>query len=191
MHFSEDWNVMVRAALGVMTCGLVMLVQDGRMHDDRHFWAVVVSLIIVAVLAADVRHLEAFQEQVNTLQSIPWTVYSTLAPGLEKLTSVIRGDAGAVDVPNTDLTVDRYSGNEYTDDVKNKDGKIDPDKVAAKKLAYAQDATTLHGADGELDTEKFKAMKLAYKQIVVLLCRMKTIAPASHDALVTAIGGCG
>lgn len=191
MHLSEDWSVMVRAALGVLTCGLVMIVQDGRMHDDRHFWAVLVSLIIVAVLAADVKPLESFQEQVNTLQGIPWTVYSALAPGLEKLTSVIRGDAGATDVPNTDLTVDLYSGNENTDDVKNKDGKIDPDKLAAKKVAYAQDAPTLHGSDGKLDTKKFNEMKLSYKQIVTLLCRMKTIAPVSHDALVTAIGGCG
>lgn len=190
MHFMEDWNLIVRAALGAMTCGLIMLVQDGRMHDDRHFWAVVVSLVIVAILASDTRPLELFQEQVVTLQDIPWSVYNALSPGLERLTSVIRGDAGSAEIPHTDLTMDLYSGNEGSDDVKGKDGKIDQDKVSAKRLAFQQDAHTLHGNDGKLDLAKFADMKLAYKQIAVLLCRMKNIAPTSHDALVTAIGGC-
>lgn len=162
-----DGKVATRVTLAILTCLLVVL---GSVVVHRgHFLGVVISLVVIVLLAADdCRHarrsFEGFEEQVSTtIQALPWAVYNALAPSLERVTSVIRGDAGtSAEATTTDLTADLYAG-------------------AADQA--------LHGADGSVDPDKFASMKLDYKQIAVFLCRMKSIAPEAHDAILTAMGG--
>lgn len=98
----------------------------------------------------------------GTLQMMPWGVYNAISPGMEKLASVMRGDAGtSSEQTTTDLTEELYA----TD-------------------------SSLQGDDKKIDATKFNSMKLSYKRIVILLCRMKNLAPVAHDALMTALGNC-
>lgn len=99
------------------------------------------------------------------MQALPWSVYNTMSPSLDRVASVIRGDAGtSAESTTTDLKSDLYTS--------------------------GIDAATLHAGDGSVDAGKFDAMKLEYKQIVTLLCRMKNLAPEAHRSLIIAIGGC-
>lgn len=180
-----------RFILGISTTLVVLLVilfQGGRIDDDWQYVMVVGVLTIFVLLAvqdsgADVlprsltsfisRYLgdglfgvrEAFEEGVHTLQGLPWQVYGSIAPSLERVTSAFRGDGGSKEVVNTDLTSKLYEGEE--------------------------DAS-LHvlGQPGKVDKDKFSAMKLEYKRVAVLLCRMRLLVPAAHDALILAMSGC-
>lgn len=166
----------MRAGLAALTFVLVtyiVVVREGRLPDNTQFWAVVVSLVVFVLLAADecrtaspiwrsLYALEAFSEQLAALQALPWTTYSAITPSLERLKGLIRGDPS---------------------------GSPDPVTVVLKPKDYGQD-TDLHGADGKVDHGKFDAMKLEYKQITSLLCRMKSIAPELHDALILTMAGC-
>lgn len=186
----------LRGVLGTITLLLVLyvvFVQSGRIPDDTQFLAIVVSLFVVTILAADncqsagpslhffqsaleslkalkvvfrvraANMYEGFEENVSSLQALPWTLYDTLVPSLEQLAGVIRGDAGSVEQDTKDFNAKDYE---------------------------TKDDADLLGLDGKVDVKKFDAMKLDYKQIVVLLCRMKGMAPAYHDYLVNALGGC-
>lgn len=170
------------AALTLVLVVFVVVARDGRLPDDTQFWAVVLSLIVVALLAADEcrtaaplwRSFEGFDAQaasstvsaaasaqVTALIALPWTAYQTIAPGLEKLTFLIKGG---------------QSGSA-------------PVTVVIKKADYVGDEdAALHAPDGTVDVKLFDAMKLEYKRIAYLLCRMKSILPDGHDAVVTAIG---
>lgn len=159
----------VRVLLATLTCALVLVSMWGRPS------IAVVCLALVALLAADdcrtVRRLlvEPFGPEVEAdadakkggLNTLPWSVYASMAPSLEKIASAIRGDAGSVEQTTTDLTPDLYAGR-----------------------------SELHGPDGHLDSTRFETMKRQYKSIAVLLCRMKALAPEAHDVLITALGGC-
>lgn len=170
----------MRTGLAALTFVLVMyivVVREGRLSDDTQFWTVVISLVIVTVLAADEcrsvvplwRSLgvrpETFAQQISDLQALPWTAYHAVAPGLEKLAGMIRGDSTTGTPPTKVLKGADYS--------------------------TPADVPTLGEAGGKTpDKDKFAAMKLEYKQIVYLLCRMKSLEPATHDILVTAMGAC-
>lgn len=181
----------MRIVLGACTCFLVlyvMFVQDGRLPDNTQFWAILASLLAIAILAVDgcssagpmaatlgsliaPGAFEAFEEQVLSIQNLPWAAYNAIAPSLERVTSTVRGDAGTTETATTDLEDTVYLS-------------------SGKWVGGKQDQIDLQGADGKIDSKKFSAMKLEYKRIVILLCRMKTMAPDLHDTLVTAIGGC-
>lgn len=164
--------------LHVIACTCVRPDTQSHTVAEASFWMILVCLVVIMLVAADERWLramdhiqasrliEAFEDAVkqpvaDALTTIPWKVYGSLAPTLERLTGTIRGDAGDVDSKTTDLTVAIY--------------RSDP---------------LLQGEDGKLDQAKFDAMRLQYKQIVVFLCRMKGLAPSAHDTLVKALGGC-
>lgn len=164
----------LRTGLASLTFVLVLYIvvfREGRLPDDTQFWAVVLSLMLVAVLAADgdrvAGHVsrwqsrELFAQQITDLQNLPWQAYDVVAPGLEKIAGMIRGDEGGASAKTTVLKEADYGG--------------------------ALDADSLGATPGK---ETFKAMKLEYKQIVFLLCRMKSIAPIAHDTLITAVGAC-
>lgn len=167
----------MRAGLAALTLVLVVyivIVREGRLADDTQFWAVVISLMVCVLLAADecrtasplwrtLMALEAFDQQFASLQALPWTAYNTIAPSLERLTGMIRGDPSGSETVTAVLKEKDYGGS------------LDPD---------------LNGSDGKLDANKFAAMKLQYKRIASLLCRMKNMAPETHDSLVTAIAAC-
>lgn len=180
----------VRLLLGGLTLVLGILAGTGR-----YYRSIVIVLTVITLLVADdcksaCRWLKEMKQQQHeyfssspshsvgvdvgaetegtsksSLESLPWGVYNVISPGLEKLTGVIRGDAGSSgEQTTTDLTLSLYAG--------------------------AEDGPTLHAKDGTVDAEKFKDMKQAYKRIVILLCRMKHMAPSAHDELLTAIADC-
>lgn len=162
--------------------GTITLVLVGISFTGRYYRTVVVCLILIASLAADdcrsagkMITSEAFAASGPTetaapataaaataaVTKLPWGVYDALAPSMEKMASVVRGDAGSVEQTSTDLTPALYAGQQ-----------------------------DLLGTDGTLDKTKFESMKLQYKRIVTFLCRMKNLAPDAHDTMVKAIGGC-
>lgn len=148
---------------------VVFLVATCGQTTSFQYWTCLAALsalllIVLLVPDADRVTLEAFSEGTTVASAIPLQFYNVLAPSLDRLTAVVRGDDSGGETHTTDLEPASYTG---------------PD-----------DALTLHGSDGSVDKDKFNAMKLDYKRIVLLLCRMKHIAPVAHDSLVRAMGAC-
>lgn len=169
---AREWT---RLLVGIATALLVVLVilcNGGRLEDDLQYCSVVGILGILvyfSVTGSDAvkvlfRWRESFEEGVQDMQSIPWKVYGTLVPSLDRLTAAFRGDQSVQEIAMRKLVASDYRG--------------------------IVDGPSLRDGDGKVRAERFKAMKLEYKRVAVLLCRMKALAPNAHDALIKSIGEC-
>lgn len=158
---------LTRSVLGCLTTLIMILIAmwGGKIESDCMYLTIVGSLIIIVILSLDNCRLvspsiEAFETGIDMLSSIPQKFLDKITPSLDRVVSVVRGDRGSQDTSTTDLSTTAY-----------------------------KDDVSLHMTDGsaKVDSILLDKMKLEYKRIVVLLCRMKYMAPESHDLLVTAM----